>query len=152
MQELSKLKTAPKPDPRREGPPRRPEDRKIFRSSVVVVDCGDPAGAQERTMERTMAALSEIGEYPPLPTALFPCDASTTEMAVFDLVWRLQLCAQLLDDVDSDDAERVQRKVREVFLARGLVITRPDTVTDAASQNKLLDALELYSAAAHRFG
>ena len=140
------LKTPLEPDLRREALPRR-----VFRSSVVVVDCGEPTGLHERTMERTMAALSEIGEYPPLPTALFPCDSSSTEMAVRDLAWRLERCAQVLDDMDSDSAERVQQ-VQGVFLARGLVITRPDTITDAASQDVLLDALKLYSASAHSFG
>ena len=101
----------------------------------------------QRIMERTMAALAELGEYPPLPTALFPCDSTATEMAVRHLADRLCLCAQLLDEAEPDAAEMVQR----VFLARGLVIARPDAIFDVAAQDALLKALRRYSSSSSEF-
>ena len=100
------------------------------RQKVWLVPSGDDV------VEQMMDLLADFGTLPPEPTAMFPCDSSTTSAAVSEMAWRLRRAAKTLDEtgqVDVDDPlgkEIIEHRIQSIFLCRDIiVVTRPETLS-----------------------
>ena len=84
-----------------------------------------PSG--EDMMEHMMDLLEEFGTMPPLPTAMFPCDSTTTATAVSEMAWRLRRAADILDDEGQQNRTQLVDSI--LLCPHIIVVTHPDTLS-----------------------
>lgn len=96
------------------------------RRKVWSVPCERSENGQDVTMYRSTSLVLRFGGASPTsPTALFPCDASSTSSAIAEMAWRLKTASSILDEGGHD----LDSRLGSIFLCRGMiVVTRPDTL------------------------
>lgn len=90
-------------------------------SKVLLVPSG------EDVAEHMMDLLEKFGAMPPLPTAMFPCDSTTTETAVSEMAWQLRRAADILDDEGQQN--RIQLVNSILLCPHIIIVTHPDRLS-----------------------
>ena len=110
------------------------------REKVWLVSC-EPVNGADITMCLMVALLNKVGSFPPMPTAMFPCDSSTTSTAISEMTWRLKQASHILDEGEKDDTAL---RLASIFLCSGMiVVTHPNTLRPQ-DQDILLAGLGAY--------
>jgi hypothetical protein len=111
---------------------------------VLLVPCAISVNDTDMSLFRVVALLQKFGPFPPNPTAIFPCDCSTTSSAISEFTWRLKTASNILDE--GSDAG-IALRLESIFLCHitkshpgVIVVTRPDTLRPQ-DQDVLLDGL-----------
>ncbi len=108
--------------------------------------------SDEAVVEQMMDLLADFGTLPPEPTAMFPCDSTTTAAAVSEMVWRLRRAADILDETgqenmqDETGKEKIAKRLQAVFLCPDIiVVTHPETLSPQDQTNLIGGIGELTS-------
>ncbi len=93
---------------------------------VWLVPCETLLNGEDMSILRMVALFKEFGRFPPPPTALFPCDGSTTSNSISEFTWRLKRASNILDEGEVDG---MAFRLESTFLCSGvIVVTHPDTL------------------------
>ena len=92
---------------------------------VRALESSDGVRTEDVSMTRMVGLLQKFGTGPALPTAMFPCDKSSTSSAIAEMAWRLKRASSMLDEGGDD----LDSRLASLFLCTGIiVVTRPDTL------------------------
>ena len=104
---------------------RKPLHGHTHRRKVWFVPCERSDSGEDVSMTRMVGLLQKFGTGPALPTAMFPCDKSSTSSAIAEMAWRLKRASSMLDQGGDD----LDSRLASLFLCSGMiVVTRPDTL------------------------
>jgi len=104
----------------------------------------EPSKGHDMTLCLMVALLKKVGSFPPMPTAIFPCDCSTTSSAISDMTWRLKRASDILDEGEKDDTAF---RLASIFLCSGMIVVTHPNMLCPQDQDTLLAGLGAYFAA-----
>ena len=105
---------------------------------VWLVPCETLVNGEDMSILRMAALFKKFGHFPPPPTAIFPCDGSTTSNSIAEFTWRLKRASNILDEGEEDG---MAFRLESTFLCTGvIVVTHPD-ILQPEDQDVLLTGL-----------